>query len=187
MYNREGTPLWKAFIGEFPMVLEIDADYNVYAAGKNRELFSFDVNGNLRWRRRIANHVVSAGANNMSADGKFIVLSTVGGWVYAFDDAGEIAWQRPVPGGLQGHNALDMTPDGRWIVVGTAGTEEGGGVVLYDRNGTLLSSHHSEDRREAGQYDHNQTGVITVAISDDGSRIAAGYGDSVIRIFERER
>lgn len=64
MYNREGTPLWKAFIGEFPMVQEIDADYNVYAAGKNRELFSFDVNGNLRWWRRIANHVVSAGANN---------------------------------------------------------------------------------------------------------------------------
>ena len=77
--NREGRPPWEAFIGEFPMLLEIDADYNVYAAGKNRELFSFDVNGNLRWRRRIPNHVVTAGPNNMSADGKLIVPGTVGG------------------------------------------------------------------------------------------------------------
>lgn len=130
--NREGIPLWQAFIGEFPMLLEIDADYNVYAAGKNRELFSFDANGNLRWRRRIPNHVITAGANNMSADGKLIVLGTVGGWIYAFDDIGEIAWQEPLPGELQGHNALDVTPDGAWIAVGTAGTEEGGWIALYD-------------------------------------------------------
>jgi len=186
MFNREGTPLWKAYIGEFPMVLEIDTDYNIYAAGKNRELFSFDANGNLRWRRRIPNHVVTAGANNMSADGRLIVLGTVGGWVYAFDDAGEIVWQRPLPGGFQGHNALDVTPDGEWIVIGTAGTEEGGWIVLYDRHGTSVWSHRSEDQRDPSQYDHNQTGAITVAISDDGSHIAAGYGDSVIRIFERK-
>lgn len=109
----------------------------------------------------------------------------MGGWLYAFDDAGEIAWQQPLPGGSQGHNALDVTPDGAWIAVGTAGTEEGGWIALYDRNGTLVWSHHSHDRRDPAQYDHNQTGVITVAISDDGSRIAAGYGDSIIRVFER--
>lgn len=188
MLDREGMPLWDAFIGEFPMLLEIDADYNVYAAGKNRELFSLDAKGNLRWRWRIPNHVVDAGANNMSADGKLIVLGTVGGHLYAFDDMGKMRWQRPLRGGFQGHNALDVTPDGAWIAVGTAGMAEGGSVLLLDREGTLVWSHRSDDRRDPSQggYDHNQSGAITVAISDDGSHIAAGYGDSLIRIFERE-
>ncbi|GAI09971.1 unnamed protein product, partial [marine sediment metagenome] len=64
MFTRDGELLWRQAIGEFPMVLEIDSDYNTYMAGKNRELFSYDADGNLRWRRRVGNHVVTAGWNN---------------------------------------------------------------------------------------------------------------------------
>ncbi len=192
MFTDEGVLLWTTYIGEFPMVFEIDDQYNVYAAGKNRELISFDAVGNLRWRERIPNHVVTAGSDNMSDDGSLIVLGTVGGSAIAIDSSGDVLWQRPLQGSLQGHNALDMTPDGEWIVIGTAGEEgRSGTVALFDRNGTRIWSDTSTDRRDTGEittpyeYDHNQRGAITVAVSDDARYIAAGYGDSTIRIFER--
>jgi hypothetical protein len=191
MFTRDGELLWKQAIGEFPMVLEIDANHNTYMAGKNRELFSFDADGNLRWRYRIGNHVVTAGWNNMSSDGDLIVLGTVGGWVQAYSARGELLWQRHLPGTLQGHNALDMTPDGQFIVVGSAGEpSQAGYITLFDRYGTVLWETQSSDRRDNGtisfpyEYDHNHRGAITVAISDDGGSIAAGYGDSTIRIFQ---
>lgn len=191
MLTDSGTHLWTAYIGEFPMVLEIDKQYNVYAAGKNRELFAFDSAGNLRWRQRIGNHVVCAGSDNMSEDGSLIVFGTVGGQAIAINKSGEIQWERPLPGTLQGHNALDMTPDGKWIAAGTAGEEgRSGTVVLLNKKGTIVWSHESKDRRDTGEwdypydYDHNHRGAITVAISDDAKHIAAGYGDSTIRIFE---
>jgi len=163
--TREGAPLWEVAIGQFPTALEVDSAYNVYAAGKNRELFSFDADGNLRWRRRIPDHVVTAG--DMSADGDLIVLGTVGNWLYAFDAMGELLWRRHLFGIGVGNNGVDVTPDGTWILTGSA---------LYDRDGTLIW------RLETGP---ESPGANTVTISDDGRYIAAGYEDSVIRIFER--
>lgn len=184
--------LWEVDIGEFAMLLEVDADHNVYAAGKNRELFGFDGEGNLRFRRRIPNHVVTAGSNNMDASGNWIALGTVGGVLQMYDTDGTMRWQRRFEGDLQGHNALDMTPDGSLVVVGGAGSVGNAGVVsLFERDGGLLWQEMHPDGRDQGtmpapyEYDHNQRGVITVAISDDGRRIVAGYGDSTIRIFER--
>lgn len=162
MFTRQGTPLWTRFIGQFPMVLEIDADYNVYAAGKNRELFSFDGEGNLRWRRRIANHVVTAGS--MSEDGSLIVLGTVGDWLYAFNQTGDILWQRS---GLMGHNSLAVTPNGEWIVDGSGS--------LYNRHGTLLWKPEGAELIRS-----------TVAISGEAAYIATGDETNVIRIFERQ-
>ena len=85
-----------------------------------------------------------------------------------------------------------MTPDGSLVVVGGAGSVGNAGVVsLFERDGGLLWQEMHPDGRDQGtmpapyEYDHNQRGVITVAISDDGRRIVAGYGDSTIRIFER--
>lgn len=191
MLTDSGILLWTAYIGEFPMVLEIDKDYNVYAGGKNREIFSYDSTGNLRWRRRIANHSPTAGADNMCDDGSYIAFGTVGAHAIAIDKNGEVLWERPLPGSLQGHNAFDMTPDGNWILIGTAGEKgRSGSLVLMDKNGAILWSHQSEDRRDTGEisypygYDHNHRGTITVAISDDAKYLAAGYGDSTIRIFK---
>lgn len=186
MLSNKGDVLWKKYIGEFPLLLEIDKQYNVYAAGKNRELFSFDAKGNLRWRCRIGNHVISAGSNNISKKGDLIVFGTVGGFLYAFDKTGKILWRRKLTTDavLLGHNALDVTPNGKWIVAGSAGNDRS--VSLYNRKGTLLWSQKFSDWRDPSKYDHNQTGPITVAISDDASRIAAGFGDSIIRFFKRK-
>jgi hypothetical protein len=111
--------------------------------------------------------------------------------VQAYSASGELLWQRQLPGTLQGHNALDMTPDGQFIVVGSAGEpSQAGYITLFDRYGTVLWETQSSDRRDNGtisfpyEYDHNHRGAITVAISDDGGSIAAGYGDSTIRIFQ---
>lgn len=186
MFDNEGKVLWKNYIGEFPLMLEIDKQYNVYAAGKNRELFSYNAKGDLRWRRRIGNHVVSAGSNNMTSKGDLIVFGTVGGFIYAFNKNGKILWRRKLcpEATLLGHNALDVTPDGKWIAAGSADFDRS--VLLYNRNGTLLWRQQFSDWRDPSKYDHNQTGAITVAISDDGSWIAAGFGDSIIRFFKRK-
>lgn len=172
------------------MVFEMDADYNVYAAGKNRELLSFDAQGALRWRRRIGTHVVTAGANSMSADGSRVAVGTVSGWVQVYESGGDLLWQRRLPGNLQGHNALDMTPDGEFIVVGSAGDlGQDGYVTLYNRDGAVLWQTRSPDLRDQGtvaypyEYNHNHRGVITVAVSDDARYIVAGYGDSTLRVF----
>jgi hypothetical protein len=155
MFDRDGRVLWKNFIGQFPLLFEIDDQYNVYAAGKNREIFSFDGKGNLRWRYRVPNHVVNSG--DISRDGKFLVFVTVGSRMYAMDSSGNLLWQRHTK-----HQTLDMTPDGKWIAVGTE---------VYRSDGTLV-------------WFLDLPGEA-VAISDDGKFIAIGDGGSNIRIFKR--
>ena len=191
MITRDGQLLWEASIGEFPMVLEVDETYNSYSAGKNRELFSFDADGNLRFRKRVANHVVTAGTNNMNDDGTRLALGTVGGVVQLYDSQGNLIWQRRLPGEAQGHNALDMTPDGSLIVVGTNGSAGNDGFVsLLGADGGVLWQQQFQDGRDLGtipapvDFDHNHRGAISVSLSDDGRYIVAGFGDSAIRIFE---
>lgn len=187
MFDKAGRDLWEQRTGEFPLVLEIDDAYNVYASGKNREVVSYDRVGGLRWRYRIADHVVTAGANNIDQDGQLIVVGTVGGWLHALRADGSVAWKRQLPPLAQGHNALDMTPDGQKILVGTNG-DEGGYLAVYQTDGTLAWKTRLTDRRAAAdpnRGDHNDTGVITAAISADGDWLAAGTGDSTIQIFKR--
>ncbi|OGL72261.1 hypothetical protein A3D72_02720 [Candidatus Uhrbacteria bacterium RIFCSPHIGHO2_02_FULL_57_19] len=158
MLTRDGRALWTRSIGEFPTLLEVDKEGNVAAAGKNREVFSFDKDGNLRWRTRIANHVVTDGG--ISADGTLIVVATVGDWVVALNNRGEIVWQRPVP--FVGGNSLDLTPDGELIMIGT---------TILNRRGTIVW------QDEAG----GESGVM----SDDGQFLAVGDRENSIRIYRR--
>ncbi len=193
MLTHTGELLWFRAIGEFPMVLEIDRNYNTYLAGKSRELFSFDGNGRLRWRRRVTSNAIASGFNQLSAGGDLLVLGTVGGWLEAYHSTGQVLWQRRLPGTSLGHNALDMTPDGRYILAGCSGEQgQDGYLVLYDRDGSVLWQTRFPDKRDAGEittpysYAHPHRGVITVAISDDGAYLAAGYGDGTLRVFEWE-
>ena len=127
----------------------------------------------------------------MSDDGQFIVVGTVGSWLLSFNKEGVPIWQRPLPqpSQLQGHNALDITPDGKWILAGTAGFS-GQWLALYEQDGTLAWQQEFTDSRDRQtwpyQFDHNQSGPISVAISDNGHFLAAGFGDSIIRVFELE-
>jgi hypothetical protein len=191
MYEADGTEVWRGSTGEFPLVLQMDDRYRVYAAGKNRELVAFEADGSIRYRNQITNHVVSAGSDNMDAAGAHLALGTVSSALLFYRTDGTLLWQRTLPGNTQGHNALDMTPDGSLIVVGTGG-EEGidGWVSVFDSSGGLLWQEQFPDGRDLGtvvatvDFNHSQRGAITVAVSDDGSRIVVGFGDSSIRIFE---
>jgi outer membrane protein assembly factor BamB len=190
MLSREGQVLWRAeqSIGIDPLFLQIDANYNVYAAGKSRELFSFDGNGKLRWRQRLAqtpNNMDRA----MSADGSLVVAHTFNGILEAFNNAGEPLWQRPISMDAMygpGHQGIDVTPDGELIAVaGNWADSLKGSVLLYDRTGTLLWKHEAP-MKPGFAYTGHFMGAQSVAISEDKCYIAVGYADSVIRIFQRE-
>ena len=66
-----------------------------------------------------------------------------------------------------GHNAVYMTKNGRYIALG------GKGIILLDNEGTVLW------RNEEGWVNY-------VAVSEDGSKIIAGYEEPrIIRLYER--
>ncbi|MBE3101443.1 MAG: PQQ-binding-like beta-propeller repeat protein [Firmicutes bacterium] len=191
MLNREGKVLWRSeqSIGIDPLFLQIDADYNIYAAGKSRELFSFDGNGKLRWRQKLAqtpNNMNRA----MSANGKLIVTHIVSGMLEAFNNTGEVLWRRPLSMDAMygpGHQGIDVTPDGELIAVaGNWSDQLTGSLLLYNCKGTLLWKHEAPMNQEFNYTGHFM-GAQSVSISDDSSYIVVGYADSVIRIFKRER
>ena len=165
---------WVNIIGEFPLFLGVDSQNNVFAAGKNRTHFSFDSEGKLRWKHRIPDHVVTAGA--ITPDGGRIAIGTVGGMVYLFDNSGNLLWKRGV-GGL-GHNAIAISSDGKYVVAGLA---QENCVAVYNENGTLLWKGCSEI---ADVSQDLIPGPNSVGISPDKKEIIAAYGDNYTREFE---
>ena len=197
MFTDSGNLIWRNNMGESALWLEVDAAYNSYAAGKSRELFSWDQDGKLRWRYRLA-HTANEAWRGISADASIMVMPTFNGLIQALNSAGQLLWQRflptlpniPPPPAEHlfgtGHNALSMTPDGSLIAIGSRGYQ----TLLYDRNGTLVFSHSAAVRSDLQGPDpgviRNYPGVTGVSLSPDGKYIAAGYADSVIRIFARQ-
>ena len=127
-------------------------------------------------------------------------MPSFGGLLQALNGAGQLLWQRFMPAlpnispqGTPeefifgtGHNALSMTPDGTLMAIGSRGYQ----ALLYDRNGTLVFSHTAAMRSDFQGPDPlthgNYTGTTAISLSPDGKYIAAGYADSVIRIFARQ-
>ncbi len=199
MFDDSGKLIWRNNIGVSPLWLEVDEAYNTYAAGKSRELFSWDKDGKLRWRHRLA-HTSNEAWPGISADASIMVVPTFNGLLQAINSAGQLLWQRFLPAlpdispqGIAwerifgpGHNALSLTPDGNLIAVGSRGYQ----TLLYDRNGTLVFSHSAAVRSDSQGPDptviRNYPGVTGISLSPDGKYIAAGYADSVIRIFARQ-
>ncbi len=179
-FDMNGNNKWEQIIGEFPLMMEVDQQNNVYLSGKGRTLFSYDEEGNLRWTYRIGDHTITAG--DISDNGK-LAAGTVGGQVYLFDSDGNLLWRRgacgqDAQGCTVGHNAVDISSDGKYIVVGSAPQN---GLVVFDENGTLVWSYTAEIKENSEDL---LVGAVTVAISDDDSKIVAGYGDNYIRMFE---
>lgn len=178
-FDLSGSQKWLQEIGEFPMFLGVDSSKNVFGAGKSRTLFSFDASGNLRWKNRIPDHVVTAGA--VTPDGRRIALGTVGGMVYLFDNAGNVLWKRVLSSGggadFTGHNAVAISQDGKRIVVGSA---PGNCLFVYNEKGTLLW----KKCIDVGQVQTDLLpGVTNVQISPDKTKIVASYGNNYIREF----
>ncbi len=167
-----GDVQWEgAYMGEFPLAMEVDEDGVLYAVGKSREVFAFDANGQVMWRVPIY-EAVSTAADSALLDGYFIG-HTVNGSLYAIDTAkGKLAWWRKLGNGdgftefveASGHNSLDVDPVNGLIAHGEVmDRRDGGGsrVSIYTRNGTLLSTMYFADERErAGEnVDHQVRGV----------------------------
>ena len=194
-----GDMLWEHFIGEFPLFLEIDDDKNVYATGKGRTLFSYDKNGDIRWSTRIPDHTLTSGT--ISTDGSYLVLGSVGSWIYYIDsDTGEIIWRtrqavhsEKVDEEIStvGHNAVSISKDGEYIAVGGGPANH---LTVLNTKGTKIFEHTSELNDDsilndkwasigAGASEGTQKGIMCTVISENGERIIAGYGDNYVRSF----
>ena len=179
-FDAAGSQKWEQVIGEFPMFFSADSNKNVFAAGKSRTLFSFNSAGSLRWKRKIPDHVITAGA--ATPDGKKIAIGTIGGMVYLFDGQGNLLWKRPiaepgVQGETTGHNAVAISDDGKRIVVGTAPANC---LRVYNEQGTVLW----KKCIELGSVQKDLLpGVVNVRISEDKTKIIAAYGDNYLRQF----
>jgi len=181
-FDASGTQKWQNVIGEFPLFMDVDNNKNTFGAGKSRTLFSFDANGNLRWKHKIPDHVITAGA--ATPDGSRMALGTVGGMVYVFDGDGNLLWKRNAmePGNWSsiGHNAVTISEDGKEVVVGT--TDQAGVicVLAYNGNGTIVWENCVQPDKSNPDL---LLQVTHVQISNDKKQIIASYGDNYIRKF----
>ena len=193
MYSLNGTQIWKNYVGEFPLFLEIDSSGNTYAGGKGRTVFSFDLEGKERWSFRVPDHVVTEGA--ISADGSRVAIGTIGAWVYYLDGAtGKVLWRDHIDGENVGHNAVSMSRDGKYVAVGGAPQNM---LYIYDENGTRVFTHEGQENPDpvlnekwagigADASIGTQKGTMGTYISANGDKVVAAYGDDYVRMFARE-
>ncbi len=192
MYYINGTQVWKNYIGEFPLFLEIDSSGNTYVGGKGRTIFSYDPQGKERWSFRIPDHVVTQGA--ISMDGSRVAIGTIGAWVYYLDGkTGKVLWKDQTDGENVGHNAVSMTGDGKLVAVGGAPQNK---LYVYDENGTRIFTYQALENPDPilnlkwagiGQDASvgTQKGTMDTFISENGDKIVAAYGDDYVRMFGR--
>ena len=159
----DGRLVWRRFHGGYvPFVLEISQDGSrILTGGKSHEIRMLDRDGNLLWSYP-TDQVITDG--RMDANGSLVIVGTVWGGIYCLNGEGKLLWRmvRDV-----GHNAVYMTKNGRYIALG------GKGIILLNNEGTTLW------RSEEGWVNY-------VAVSEDGSKIIAGYEEPrVIRLYER--
>ena len=157
----DGSVKWKRFHGGYvPFILDISQDGSrIVTGGKSHEVRMFDENGNLLWTFP-TEQVITDG--KMSADGSIVVVGTVWGGVYCLDGNGNLLWRRVRS---VGHNAVYITRNGKYIALG------GPGIMLLDNEGTVL-------------WEDNYGWVQWVKVSEDGTKIVAGYGEpDIIRLY----
>lgn len=187
MFDLEnGTQVWHRYIANLPYDIKITPNLSkIVVADKGSVLWCYDAQGNLLWHERDIPVLTDM---DMSRDGSRIVTLSHNGTVRMYDGNGTLLWKLTLGSG--GHNGLDMTSDGRYVVVGGGVTSAGGSrafpyaVYLLDNEGNLLWE-HSQDGPIPQPYHPYLISVMSVAISDNGSYIVAGYGagNPGIRLF----
>lgn len=194
MYDiTSGNKLWENRMGEFPLFFAMDNKNNVYGSGKGRVIVSYDETGKERWGFRVPDHTVTAGA--ITPDGSKVVIGTVGGWVYLINgQTGDIVWRRKISGFNVGHNAVAISEDGKTIAIGSAPDYT---LFVYDEKGNLILDYEHEENSDPvldekfsgigpNASEGSQKGIMGTAVSPDGTKIIAAYGDDFIIAFEKE-
>jgi len=189
--TQTGRKLWENRVGEFPFVLEMDAEGNTYAAGKGRTAFSFFANGSERWSFRVPDHTPLSGT--ITADGKRLVFGTGQGWVYNVNTRdGSIIWRRHITVETLGHNGVSMAADGSRIAVGgapqnTLNVLDGLGNIIFEHTAKANNDPVLSDKFATighGVSESTQKGALGTAMSTDGRKILVAYGDDYVREFE---
>lgn len=196
----DGALRWQGgFIGEFPLLIELDAAGNAFVAGKGREFASYAPDGTERWRVPVYEAVTTATRTSL-IDG-LVIGHTVNGSVYALDaDTGRMVWWRKLGAGIafdevvesSGHNALDVDPTSGLIAhvaVIDARRDRGGSVLtVLTTDGSVVATSYMPDLREesGAEVEHVHRGGHGVAFLDD-DRIAVAGGDGTVRLFRLER
>ncbi len=178
-----GDLVWRKYLPGIPYEIHISSDGSkIMIPTKSDVVNVFDSNGNILWQKEIVK--ITYGA--MSSDGSSIVIISSDGYLYSYDGDGTLKWCLMIDTGTSGagagHNGLAMTPDGNYIAVG------GGNfyTLLYDSNGNLLWRHNSEDSINYEVHPYKNS-VMSVRISDDGTKIVSGYGYSDPRLCYFEK
>ncbi|GEM_PF-4328687 len=177
-------PLWHGYVAQVPYDVRITADFSrLVVADKGGNVWCVTTRGEPVWHR---GGIAVLTDMDMTDDGSRTAVLSHDGTIRVFDRDGELLWRRAV--GFAGHNALDMTGDGRRIVVGGGTREEPYAVFVFDADGNLLWK-HSEPGPMPDPYHPYQSSAMTVAVSEDGSRIVAGYGTGrpAVQFFSAER
>lgn len=169
--------LWQKYISGVPYDVKFTADFSrIVVADKGDTLWSYSRQGDLLWRKPDLTVLTDM---DMTADGSQILTLSHDGTLRMFDRDGNLIWRRAF--GSAGHNGLDMTADGKYIVVGGGfrdvfrGEDFPYAMFLLDGDGNLLWK-HSESGPISDPYHPYLISAMTVAVSEDGSKIVAGYG-----------
>ena len=172
LFKANGNLVWRRYHSYVPYAIWPSSNgKRIMVPDKGDCLSMFNIKGKLLWRRE--QRVITYGV--MSANASVVVITTTHGYVFCYNKNGKIKWYHYLPGskGCGGHNAADITPDGKYIVVGGGGYS----TVLYDSNGNLLWRHTGSTPYDSGERGLKQS-VMAVRISEDGKKIASGYGTS---------
>jgi len=182
-YDFNGSSAWNQYITYSPYMLVPSSDGNlILAADKGDCLTMFNGSGAIIWRHE---HKVITFAD-MSSDGSVVAVLTSHGYLFCYNAAGEIQWYRRIFGSIvdglvnvagAGHNGLDVSDNGAYILVG------GGNywTQLYDAEGNLVWAHQGEAVIDTAEHPLRHS-VMSVRISPDNTKIAAGYGYSDPRL-----
>lgn len=182
-------PLWRKYVAGVPYDVKMTKDVSrIVVADKGDTIWCYDGKGKLLWKKSDLTVLTDM---DMTDDASKIVGLSHDGTIRAYDGDGKLLWRRGI--GFGGHNGLDMTGDGKYIAIGGGLLGAGGGenfpyaTYLLDGDGNLLWK-HSESGPVPEPYHPYMMSAMSVAISEDATKIAAGYGtgNPAIQLFTGE-
>lgn len=171
VFSREGSHINLRLIkaSDFPRAVDFSRDGNFFVVTDSKTLYLYSTSTFLPIWTFTSEELF--GKAEISADGSYIVASD-GNYLYAFSKNNNIPlWRFPIDGSI---HRLALSANGKYIVLGEY-------IVLGKYPKTLYLFNRESPipvwSRDFGKY------ITSVAISDDGSIIAAGNSEGLIYLF----